>query len=248
MSVTVDRWHILGPPKYNPRGPCRAGSSPTWKTHERVPRFAQRWSAAPRRPLQLPRACPNLGRCLPPNLVHAPRGGTPRTKGWYPSSKGLTSGYLPLGAVLAGQRVAEPFWRPGSVEIFRHGYTYSAHPTACAVGLANLDILEGEELVARARRLETTLAAALGPLAGHALVSEVRTGAGLLAAVQIAADARESDPGLGAWLAAAIRERGVITRLLCGDALQVSPPLVVTEAELGQIASVFAAALDAELP
>jgi adenosylmethionine-8-amino-7-oxononanoate aminotransferase len=57
-----------------------------------------------------------------------------------------------------------------------------------------------------------------------------------------------SGTGLGAWLAAAIRERGVITRLLCGDALQVSPPLVVTEAELGQIASVFAAALDAELP
>jgi len=163
-------------------------------------------------------------------------------------AKGLTSGYLPLGAVLAGPRVAEPFWRPGSVEIFRHGYTYSAHPTACAVGLANLDILEREELVARARRLETTLAAALGPLAGHALVSEVRTGAGLLGAVQIAADARESDPGLGARLVTAIRERGVITRLLRGDALQVSPPLVVTEAELGQIASVFAAALDAELP
>jgi putrescine aminotransferase len=51
------------------------------------------------------------------------------------TAKGLTSGYAPLGAVIASQRVSEPFWRPGSAEIFRHGYTYSAHPTACAVGL-----------------------------------------------------------------------------------------------------------------
>jgi putrescine---pyruvate transaminase len=162
-------------------------------------------------------------------------------------AKGLPSGYLPLGAVLAGPRVAEPFWRPGSAETFRHGYTYSAHPTACAVGLANLHILESEHLVARARQLEPTLTAALGPLAGHPLVSEVRTGAGLLGAVEIAPAARESDPGLAPRLVTAIRERGVITRLLRGVALQVSPPFVVTEAELGRIGSVFAEALDAEL-
>jgi putrescine---pyruvate transaminase len=161
-------------------------------------------------------------------------------------AKGLTSGYLPLGAVLTGPRVAEPFWRPGSTEIFRHGYTYSAHPTACAVGLANLDVLDREELIPRVRQLEPTLAAALGPLAGHPLVSEVRTGAGLLGAVEIAPAAREADPGLPARLVSAIRERGVITRLLRGIALQVSPPFVITEAELGQIGSVFAAALDAE--
>ena len=63
-------------------------------------------------------------------------------------AKGLTSGYLPLGAVSPGRRSTEPFWRPGSAEVFRHGYTYSAHPTACAVGLANLDILGREQLVA----------------------------------------------------------------------------------------------------
>jgi putrescine---pyruvate transaminase len=162
-------------------------------------------------------------------------------------AKGLTSGYLPLGAVLAGPRVAEPFWRQGSAETFRHGYTYSAHPTACAVGLANLDILERENLVARARQLEPTLAAALGPLAGHPLVSEVRTGAGLLGAVELAPVARESDPALAPRLVTAIRDRGVITRLLRGVALQVSPPFVVTEAELGRIGSAFADALDAEL-
>src|SRR6185437_7725443 len=49
------------------------------------------------------------------------------------TAKGLSSGYAPIGAVIASARVAEPFWRPGSTEVFRHGYTYSAHPTACAV-------------------------------------------------------------------------------------------------------------------
>jgi putrescine---pyruvate transaminase len=160
-------------------------------------------------------------------------------------AKGLTSGYLPLGAVVAGPKVAEPFWRPGAAEVFRHGYTYSAHPTACAVGLANLDILAREQLVARVRELEPALAAALTPLAGHELVTEVRTGAGLLAAVEISAAARESDPGLAPRLVAAIRERGVITRLLRGIALQVSPPFVITEDELARIGEVFRAALDA---
>jgi putrescine aminotransferase len=162
-------------------------------------------------------------------------------------AKGLTSGYAPLGAVLAGPRVAEPFWRAGSAEIFRHGYTYQAHPTACAVGLANLDVLEREQLVPRVRELERVLAAKLSPLAGHELVAEVRTGAGLLGAVEISAQARAADPGLGARLVAGIRERGVITRLLRGVALQVSPPFVITEAEIGQIAETFAAALDAAL-
>jgi putrescine---pyruvate transaminase len=160
-------------------------------------------------------------------------------------AKGLTSGYAPLGAVLAGPRVAEPFWRPGSAEIFRHGYTYQAHPTACAVGLANLDVLEREQLVPRVRGLEQVLAAKLAPLAGHELVQEVRTGTGLLAAVEISEQARAADPGLGAKLVRDIRERGVITRLLRGVALQVSPPFVITEAELGRIADTFAAALDA---
>jgi adenosylmethionine-8-amino-7-oxononanoate aminotransferase len=160
-------------------------------------------------------------------------------------AKGLTSGYAPLGAVLAGRRVAEPFWRPGSGEIFRHGYTYQAHPTACAVGLANLDILDREQLVPRVREMESVLAARLAPLADHELVSEVRTGTGLLTAVEIAPQAREADPGLPARLVAGIRERGVITRLLRGVALQISPPFVITEAQIGQIAETFAAELDA---
>jgi putrescine aminotransferase len=162
-------------------------------------------------------------------------------------AKGLTSGYLPLGAVAISPRIAEPFWRAGSGEIFRHGYTYSAHPAACAVALANLDIIEREQLVARVRELEPALARALAPLAGHELVSQVRTGAGLLAAVEINPAAREADAGLGARIVTAARERGVITRLLRGVALQISPPFVITPAELHQIAEVLAAALDSQL-
>jgi putrescine aminotransferase len=141
--------------------------------------------------------------------------------------------------------VAEPFWRPGSTEIFRHGYTYSAHPTACAVASANLDLIEREQLVARVAGLEPVLARALAPLAGHDLVGEVRAGTGLLAAVEIAESARAADPGIGPRLVADIRERGVITRLLRGVALQISPPFVITEAEIARIAEVFTAAFDA---
>src|SRR5579863_6201813 len=109
------------------------------------------------------------------------------------TAKGLSSGYAPIGAVIASARVAEPFWRPGSTEIFRHGYTYSAHPTACAVASANLDLIERERLVPRVARLEPVLAHALAPLAGHELVAEVRAGTGLLAAVEIAESARAAD-------------------------------------------------------
>ncbi|MEP7023803.1 MAG: aminotransferase class III-fold pyridoxal phosphate-dependent enzyme, partial [Actinomycetota bacterium] len=149
------------------------------------------------------------------------------------TAKGLTSGYAPLGAVIIGPRVTEPFWRPGSAEVFRHGYTYSAHPTACAVGLANLAVVQREQLVARVAELEPVLAAAMTPLAGHDLVSEVRAGTGLLAAAAITAAARAADPGIGPRLVAEIRDRGVITRLVRGVALQVSPPFVITEPEIG---------------
>jgi putrescine---pyruvate transaminase len=160
------------------------------------------------------------------------------------SAKGLSSGYLPIGAVIAGPRVAEPFWRAGSTEIFRHGYTYSGHPAAAAVALANLDLIEREQLIPRVAALEPVLARALAPLASHELVSAVRSGTGLLAAVEIADDARAADPAIGQKLVLAVRARGVLTRLLRGVALQVSPPFVITEPEIGRIAEAFGGAFD----
>ena len=78
-------------------------------------------------------------------------------------AKGVTSGYLPLGGVLVSGRVAEPFWERGGT-MFRHGPTYSAHPTCCAAALANLAILEREGLLDRGRELEDEIAAELRPL------------------------------------------------------------------------------------
>ena len=161
------------------------------------------------------------------------------------AAKGLTSGYAPLGAVIVGARVAEPFWRAGSAEVFRHGYTFSAHATACAVGLANLDLVDREGLIGRVAELEPVLAEKIRPLAGHDLVGEVRAGTGLLAAVEIAEDARAADPGIGPRLVTEIRERGVITRLLRGAALQISPPFTISVAEIERIAETFGAAFDA---
>ena len=160
------------------------------------------------------------------------------------SAKGLSSGYLPIGAVIAGPKVVEPFWKPGSKEVFRHGYTYSGHPAAAAVALANLDLIEREQLVQRVAALEPVLTAAVAPLSGHPGVSAVRSGTGLLAAVEIADDYRSADPTIGQRLVSAVRDRGVITRLLRGVALQISPPFVITEAELGRIAEAFAGAFD----
>jgi adenosylmethionine-8-amino-7-oxononanoate aminotransferase len=153
-------------------------------------------------------------------------------------AKGITSGYIPLGGVIASARVAEPFWAEGTQNVFRHGFTYSGHATACAVGLANLDVIEREGLVQRVKQLEPVLADALRALADHPAVADVRTGVGLLGAVEI------SDPAKLQTVIDAAYERGVLVRGIRGVALQVSPPFVITEDEIATTARVFGEALD----
>ena len=158
-------------------------------------------------------------------------------------AKGVTSGYIPLGGVLAAPHIAEPFWRGGVM--WRHGYTYSGHTTACTAALANLEIMEREGLDTRAAQMEGPLADALSPLLAHPLVSEIRTGAGLLAAVQLDPEAIAADPSLPGRAATACREvGGVITRALAGGGLQISPALVIDEAQLRELAAGYQAALD----
>ena len=154
-------------------------------------------------------------------------------------AKGITSGYVQLGGVIASPRVAEPFWAEGTPHVFRHGFTYAGHATACAVALANLDLIEREGLVQRVRELEPVLAATLAPLAEHPAVAEVRSGVGLLGAVEL------KEPSKLQGVIDAAYERGVLVRGIRGVALQVSPPFVITEDELATAARVFGEALDA---
>jgi len=159
-------------------------------------------------------------------------------------AKGITSGYLPMGAVLAAPQIAEPFWsEPGTV-MWRHGYTYSGHAAVAAAALANIDILEAEGLPARALALEEPLGKILAPLTASPLVSEIRSGTGLLAAVQLAPDQVAADPALPQRAIAALRAEGVLTRAIGAGALQVSPALTVTEDDLRSLAEAAGRALD----
>jgi putrescine---pyruvate transaminase len=153
-------------------------------------------------------------------------------------AKGVTSGYLPLGAVAISEPVWSPFW-DGRGEMFHHGITYSGHASACAAAIPNIDIIEREDLPGRARTLERPLEHALEPLAAHRLVSEVRAGIGLLGGVEL------RDPADAQRLAAYCIESGVIVRPIANGTLQISPPLVIEQDDIELIGQVLAAGLDA---
>ena len=156
-------------------------------------------------------------------------------------AKGISSGYVPLGAVVVSGQVRAPFWDEGAAPLV-HGGTYAGHPAACVAGLVNIDILEREQLIERAAALEPVLHDLLAPLRELQGVAQVRS-AGLAGAVEIDADLLANHPAAGAAMVAAARRHGVITRLLRGVALQVSPPLVVSEDELAAIVSGIGAAV-----
>jgi adenosylmethionine-8-amino-7-oxononanoate aminotransferase len=147
-------------------------------------------------------------------------------------AKGVTSGYMPLGGVLVGERVRAPFWdEPIAGAVFRHGYTYSGHSGAAAAAMANLDIIERERLVERVATLEPILDASVRRLAGAPLVGEIRT-IGLTAAVAIRPEILEKDPTTVDKVVAAALHHGVASRVLRGHAVHISPPFVITEAQI----------------
>lgn len=155
--------------------------------------------------------------------------------------KGVTSGYAALGGVIAGSRVQEPFRTSG----WRHGYTFSGHATACVAALANLRILDSEGLYQRAAAVEDRWAATLTPLAEHPCVAEVRS-VGLLAAVAFRPEKVRRRPGLVDDVVAMARTRGVLTRSMTGTpALQLSPPLCITDPEIDTLAEILHASLAA---
>jgi L-2,4-diaminobutyrate transaminase len=163
-------------------------------------------------------------------------------------AKGITSGYVPLSGCLVSEKV----WNvlvEGSAKLgtFSHGYTYSAHPMAAAAALANLDLLERENLVEQAATRGASMQAKLrDAFADHPIVAEVR-GTALIAAVEFAPGAEPFDPSLkvGARVTRRCLELGLITRALpAADTIAFSPPFVVTEAELDEMVSIARRAVD----
>ncbi|MCA8906764.1 MAG: aminotransferase class III-fold pyridoxal phosphate-dependent enzyme [Rhodospirillaceae bacterium] len=157
-------------------------------------------------------------------------------------AKGLTSAYVPLSAVLVGDKVWDVLAK-GSDKFgaFGHGYTYTAHPLGTAAAMANLDVVESEDLAGNADRTGAYLVGRMRETFGdHPLVGEVR-GDGLLCAVEFVADKAKKvrfDPALkvGPRLSTAVLEEGVIARAMPqSDALGFAPPLCITRAEVDEV-------------
>ena len=161
-------------------------------------------------------------------------------------AKGLSSGYLPISAVGVADFIVATI--KSNPDDFVHGYTYSGHPTAAAVALKNLEIIEREDLVRRTR--EDTgpyLAQRLAELARHPLVGEARS-LGLIGAVEIVAE-----PGTNRRFGGG-GKAGIVVRDICiakglmvrgvKDSIVMSPPLIITHAEIDRMIGIIAAALD----
>jgi beta-alanine--pyruvate transaminase len=157
-------------------------------------------------------------------------------------AKGLTNGAVPMGAVAASRQVHDAVigaaQGPGAE--FAHGYTYSAHPLACAAAIAALDLYRDEDLFARALSLELGWENAVHALRGAPNVIDVRN-IGLVAGVEL--EPRAGAPGQrGREVFQACFERGVLIRVT-GDIVALSPPLIITPDQIDQIVQVLAQVL-----
>jgi putrescine aminotransferase len=165
-------------------------------------------------------------------------------------AKGITSGYIPLGGVL----VSDELWdelRDASKDpgYLMHGFTYSGHPVACAVALANIEAIEREGILARVRESSQVLAGLIEPLRGLPEVGEVRQ-AGLMVGVELVADraTRKRFPtelGRGRAAANEARDRGLLTRGLLDDILCLAPPFTISEAEMARAVEILAESIEA---
>ena len=153
-------------------------------------------------------------------------------------AKGVTSGYVPLGAVGVSDDIYDAMLEPDAM--FMHGFTYSGHPVACAVGLENVAIIENEKLDERAAETGPYLMGRLEELLGHQNVGDVR-GKGMMMIVEVVKDkdskeAYTAADGVGARLTKATRDRGIIVR--AGDnGISIAPPLVLSREEADRVAS-----------
>ena len=156
-------------------------------------------------------------------------------------AKGLTNASVPMGAVVASDAVHAALVDngPAGIELF-HGYTYSGHPLACAAGIATLDLYADEQLFARAAAISGYFEAAVHGLRGHAHVVDIRN-LGLVAGIEL--DPRDGAPGARAMeLFHRVFDAGVLVRVT-GDIIALSPPLIISEAEIDAVVGTIAAIL-----
>ncbi len=157
------------------------------------------------------------------------------------TAKGLTNGAVPMGAVFAARKIYDAFMQgpENAIELF-HGYTYSAHPVACAAALATLDIYQREGLLTRAADMSSAWESAVHALKGLPHVIDIRN-YGLIGAVEL--EPRAGKPGArGYEVFLKCFERGVLVRQT-GDIIAMSPPLIIEPHQIARIADVLAGAI-----
>jgi adenosylmethionine-8-amino-7-oxononanoate aminotransferase len=162
------------------------------------------------------------------------------------TAKGLTSAYAPMGAVIASDRVAEPFLHGN--HSFTHGFTFAGHPMCSAVALANIDAMEHEGILENVRRNEAGLRATLESLSDIPIVGDVR-GAGYFHAIELVKDpqtkesfsSQESEDLLRGFLSGELYRRGLICRADDrGDpVIQLSPPLIAGPEQFAEIEAIL---------
>ncbi|MFG1463940.1 aspartate aminotransferase family protein [Xanthobacter sp. DSM 24535] len=159
-------------------------------------------------------------------------------------AKGVTAGAVPMGGVVARAGIHDAFMRGPEhvIELF-HGYTYSAHPLACAAALATLDLYAEEQTFERARKLEPLWADAVMGLREKPGVLDIRT-VGITAGIDLAP--REGQPGLRGYktLEGAFHDIGVMVRA-SGDTLALTPPLIISEDQIGELIEKVGRAIEA---
>lgn len=151
-------------------------------------------------------------------------------------AKGITSGAVPMGGVMVRQHIYDAFMNgPDHVIELFHGYTYTGHPLAAAAGVATLELYKEEDLFKRALALEEKWADAAMSLKGHPLVADIRT-IGLVAGIDL--DPIAGSPGKRAYdtMEKGFHDFGIMLRIT-GDTIALSPPLIITEAEIDEIFS-----------
>jgi 4-aminobutyrate--pyruvate transaminase len=167
-------------------------------------------------------------------------------------AKALSSGYLPIAAVLVPERMYQAFLDASrKLGSFGHGFTYTGHPVAAAVAQRTLEIYARERMTEKVAAKAPHFQSRLRALADHPLVGETR-GLGLIGALELVADkaSRQVFPptaGIGAHVLRFAEQEGLIVRAVGGDNITLCPPLIISEAEIDELFDRLTRALDKTL-